>query len=161
MINLKSLIPLVAKAAPLLGAALDGPIGEMVGSLIASKLGVSQDQLQTTISTDPNVGVKLKEIEEEHYETLKNFTSTEDKIVADNTEGARQREEDMVKLTGKYDWVQHFFALFVAGGFIAICFAVQFVNLAEPNLHLLLVLMGVLSTTFKDVCGYYFGGNGK
>ena len=66
--NWKSLGKKVAQAAPLLGTALGGPAGAVVGQLLATAFDVDADpeQLETAILTDPDAIQKLKGLQAQH-----------------------------------------------------------------------------------------------
>jgi hypothetical protein len=60
-----SLIPIISKISPVLGSALGGPAGALVGSLISSTLGVDMSKPEDLISklTEPSSVDKLKDLE--------------------------------------------------------------------------------------------------
>jgi hypothetical protein len=61
----------VGAAAPLLGTLLGGPAGAAVGTLIASGLGVGNTPSEIAVAlADPNVAVKLKQIEKDRQVEL-------------------------------------------------------------------------------------------
>ncbi|TDX29113.1 holin (3TMs family) [Modicisalibacter xianhensis] len=62
----------VAKYAPLAGAALGGPSGAAVGSILASVLGVeaTPEAVQRAIQTDPEAAIKLRQVEAQVEESL-------------------------------------------------------------------------------------------
>ena len=62
----------VGSTAPLLGTLLGGPAGGAVGALIASALGVGNTPSEVTaaLTTDPDIAVKLKQIEKERQVEL-------------------------------------------------------------------------------------------
>ena len=59
---------LIGNAAPVLGTALGGPAGTVVGTLISTALGVENtpEAVETAIKTNPDTLVKLKELELTH-----------------------------------------------------------------------------------------------
>lgn len=61
-----------AKFAPLIGAALPVPGGAAIGSIIASVFGVDDnpDAVLKALESDPQAGIKLREIELAHKERL-------------------------------------------------------------------------------------------
>ncbi len=68
----KQLGKTVARSAPALGAALGGPAGSVVGSLIAHTFGTgaNPDELAQAIAADPESAVKLREFELRNAETI-------------------------------------------------------------------------------------------
>ena len=63
--NWKDLTGVVGKIAPMLGAALGGPAGGAVGSMISAALGVDNtpDAVAEAVKTNPEAAVKLAEIQ--------------------------------------------------------------------------------------------------
>lgn len=59
---------LIGSAAPVLGTALGGPAGTVVGTLISTALGVENtpEAVEATIKNNPDALVKLKELELTH-----------------------------------------------------------------------------------------------
>lgn len=62
----------VAKVAPMLGAALGGPAGGVVGTLISSALGVANtpDSVAQAIQADPSSAAKLIEIQSTNQQMI-------------------------------------------------------------------------------------------
>lgn len=61
-----SLVPIISKVSPVLGSALGGPAGALVGSLISSTLGVDMnkpEEILNKLDSDPSSLDKLKELE--------------------------------------------------------------------------------------------------
>ena len=62
----------IAGIAPVLGTALGGPAGAVVGSLVASALGTSSspDAVNAAIAADPASAAKILQVQTEHQEAL-------------------------------------------------------------------------------------------
>jgi hypothetical protein len=62
----------IAGVAPILGTALGGPAGAVVGSLVASALGTSSspDAVNAAIAADPASAAKILQVQNEHEEAL-------------------------------------------------------------------------------------------
>ena len=62
----------IAGVAPILGTALGGPAGAVVGSLVASALGTSSspDAVNAAIAADPASAAKILQVQTEHQEAL-------------------------------------------------------------------------------------------
>lgn len=61
-----TLVPIISKVSPVLGNALGGPAGALVGSLISSTLGVDMnkpEEILNKLDSDPSSLDKLKELE--------------------------------------------------------------------------------------------------
>jgi hypothetical protein len=63
----------IAGVAPILGTALGGPAGAVVGSLVASALGTSNDpvSVNTAIAADPSSAAKILALQAQHEENLR------------------------------------------------------------------------------------------
>lgn len=70
------LVDIVVKYSPILGAALAGPAGGMIGRLIATIFNGKTDaqSIITAIKSDPEAELKLKKLEAEHEEELKKLS---------------------------------------------------------------------------------------
>ena len=83
----KDVAGIVGKIAPLAGAALIGPGGLALGSLIASALGVENtpDAVHAAVASDPAAALKLAEFESENRVKLQAlaFAYAENQIAAD------------------------------------------------------------------------------
>jgi hypothetical protein len=75
----KDVADMVGKIAPMLGAALGGPGGFAIGSVVSSALGVenSPDAVMQALKTDPQAAVKLREIESNERIKLREFAMLE------------------------------------------------------------------------------------
>ncbi len=73
--NWKDIGATVGKFAPLLGTALGGPLGGAVGSIVSSALGVDNtpDAVAAAMAVDPQIVVKLKEIESSNEASLREY----------------------------------------------------------------------------------------
>jgi len=61
-----SLVDIISKSAPVLGSALGGPAGGLIGSLISNSLGIDMnnpEEAAKKLKNDPSFVEKLKEIE--------------------------------------------------------------------------------------------------
>lgn len=63
----------VAGIAPILGTALGGPAGAVVGSMLASALGTSNDPMSvnSAIAADPANAAKILQLQAQHEENLR------------------------------------------------------------------------------------------
>ena len=77
------LVRVVAHFAPVLGTALAGPAGGMVGALISNAFGSHQQQdLVSQIKGDPDAEAKLKQIEADHEVDIKKLALQQSAIDA-------------------------------------------------------------------------------
>lgn len=152
---MSKLADVVSKAAPVLGAALGGvgaPIGLIVSG-IAKLFGADgEDDLLAKIKADPEAYVKLRQFELEHQYDL-------ERIVAADKASAREREVEIVKATGRRDYVLDFIAVFIVLGFFAIVLIVAFTKMDQTDHDILYLLTGQLSGSFLLVISYFFGSS--
>ncbi|MCK4620718.1 MAG: hypothetical protein KAT62_00745 [Desulfuromonadales bacterium] len=98
--NWESIKGIVAKAAPMLGTVLGGPLGGAAGSLIAAGLGVeeSPEAVMQAISADPQALAKVKEIESNNQVEIQRLV-TETTIAKE--QGWTERYKAMVDADGQ------------------------------------------------------------
>ncbi len=147
----KDIASVVGNVAPILGTALGGPAGGAVGGLIANLLGVDNeaDAVANAIKADPNIAVKLKEIELEaqrlHYEAIDKARQAElDELKAyiGDVQNARSRQVEHVVL-----------------GFFGLIGALMFVEIPTKQSEVMFMLFGTLSAGFGAVIQYFFGSS--
>lgn len=159
---------LVAKMAPALGTALGGPAGGAVGGLIANLLGTDSDAeaVAKAIQADPNIAVKLKEIELEaqrlHYEAIEKERQAqieELKAYIGDVQSARQRQTEHEKATGKTDINFYVLAWVIVVGFFGLIGVLMFVEIPPKQSEVMFMLFGTLSAGFGAVIQYFFGSS--
>lgn len=155
--DLTELSLIVRKVTPILGEALlsVNPLaGILVGS-IANLFDADKNNTQdiiNKINNDTNAEYKLKQIECDNQEMLAKY--------GDNDRAnARAREENIYKITGKSDYLLDFIAVLVILGFFILCIINYFVELKDD--HILMILIGQISSGFMLVLSYYFGASNK
>lgn len=161
--ELKILAETVSKFAPLLGSviATSNPIAGIAIKLIANIFNANSnpDDIVAQISKDPDAAIKLKQLEYEHQDALLNKQITQQQISAEDTQDARKREEEIVKLTGKRDIMLDILAILVVFGFFALCLVNYFVHITDD--HIIVMLIGQISSGFMLCLSYYFGSSNK
>lgn len=154
--DFKAIAIAVSKYAPLLGSVISeaNPIAGLIVMAIAKAFSSSSDPttLLSSIQSDPQAEVKLKQLELEHQDALMQ-NQVEDHA------NARQREEDIIRLTGKRDGILDFIAVLVVIGFFILCGLNYFVKLDDD--HIVVMLVGQISSGFMLILGYYFGSSNK
>lgn len=157
--NLKDLSSHVSKYAPLLASVIGeaNPIAGLVIMALAKAFNCSSnpDDIIASMSADPGATqLKLQQLQIEHEDAL-NQNQIED------DSNARAREEDIIKLTGRRDWVLDFIAVLVVVGFFVLCAINYFIKLNDD--HVVIMLIGQISSGFMLCLSYYFGSsnNGK
>lgn len=156
--NLSDLGKTIAKAAPLLGAALAGQAGATVGSLIAAKFGggeSSADELNALIQADPNAAFKLKEIESENEIQLAQIALQHAQAQYADRANARGREKSLGDKTTRI------LAYLITLGLIAFVLSLFYAstNIGDKEHDLAIFLAGIFAKAFSDVTGYYFGSS--
>lgn len=164
----KDIGSMIGNVAPIVGTALGGSAGAAVGNLIANMLGVDNtpDAVSAAIKADPNIVVRLKEIE---FQAHKLDVESKDKARQDELEsirmqlndisGARTRQVQHEQVTGKSDINLYVLAWVVVVGFFILVGTLVFVKLPETNNEIVFVLFGTLSAGFGAVMQYFFGSS--
>lgn len=159
--NFETLIPIVSKYAPLLGASLGGPAGGVIGSLISVAFGGNSkqpDDLMRRITSDPEAELKLRDLEYKHQESLLQINSKDYVTEVDDRKNARDMEAKNSDFF-KYHIIGMSWILMI-GFFITIYFMFcAAVNVNETEKQLLAMLFGVLSSKFSTVIDYFYGSS--
>jgi hypothetical protein len=134
-----SLIPIISKVSPILGSALGGPAGALVGSLISSTLGVDMSKPEDLISklSEPSSVDKLKDLELQ---------------LKDLQDARSQASKD----TGALRFVRPALALFAM---LAIFIDILLINYVEDYVvnQILVVLLVSLVWDVRQIYKFYFG----
>jgi uncharacterized membrane protein YeaQ/YmgE (transglycosylase-associated protein family) len=162
--TLKPIIDAVTPLFPMLGASLAGPIGGIVGDLVAHVFGAQgQDPkvIAEKIVSDPDAKIKLATINYSHEEALS--TLAYHMAVADNTDvqNARDREIEQLKVTGKRESFLPIFATLITLGFFAVIMFMTIVKVDPASQPILYTLLGVLGAAFGQATSYYCGSSHK
>jgi hypothetical protein len=153
----------IIKAAPLLGSALMGPTGGVVGTLIASQFGAERnnpEDVMQKINADPNAVLKLKELELTNQQKLAEIALEEHKATLQDIASARAREVQLAQ-SGNRDWMPSILALIVTSGFFITFFIIFFTQSDSGDKEVLNVMSGNLGAGLISVLGYYFGSSNK
>ncbi len=149
-----------AKAAPILGAALGGPVGAVAGAagtLLASALGVeAAPEAVLRKLSDPQSAVILQELELRRQDRL--LAWQEAQLAAELADGkdARAREVSLARAGHGAAYATSLVAMVVVGGFFWMLSGVmEQTQVNEPTL----LLLGFLGTAFGSVVNYYLGSS--
>lgn len=157
----KDLGEVVAKGAPILGAALGGPVGVIAGaagSLVASFLGCedSPQAVEQVIKQNPDALLKLKELEAQQQAQLIGWQQAQLNAELQNVQNARAREIALAKAGHGGAWITGIVSLVVICGFFwMLNSVVSSPAVSEPAL----LLLGSLGTAFGAVVNYYLGSS--
>lgn len=157
--DFRLLLPIVEKAAPLIGAALGGPVGSIGASLLASVFGANpqdpQDLLEK-IQADPDAEFKMKQLELQHQDALRMMVAQKETIEVEDVEDARK--------SNKGNHILQTLMMVCVGPLVISAIAIVVVLSKISNdlvEHLLVVLfvtvLWLLKMIFKKVFDFYFG----
>ncbi len=159
MINVKAVAETVLKFSPAVATALGSPVAGLVLSSLASLFKVAPENLASTIASDPLASDKIKQYEIEHSDELAKLATDDYQIDEDDRKSARETEVKLKQLTGKTDWVLSAIAIIVTIGFFILCVLNYFYPIRDD--HVLIMLIGQVSSGFVMVLSFYFGASKK
>lgn len=142
---------LLSISAPVLGSVigsinpLAGSIFNMICRLFNLPVSSTPDQVATTIQADPDSAIKLQQLQVEELENLINAQ-------VHVQDSAYQREESIVKTTGKSDWVMKFISISSTIVFFLYILLRPFLHqyYSYDTFHALLIIE-------TSIVAYYFG----
>lgn len=150
------ILPVVGKAAPLLGSVLGTPLAGVAISLIAKAFGVNPNDINavaSALNSDPETAIKLKTVEYEHAETLAKIASTDYSTEVDDRKNARQ-------FSGLYkDFMRHMAYLVTFGFFSALFLLFMPLNIGVEEKNLLSMLVGMLASKWQTIIDFFFGSS--
>jgi len=153
------LIKLVTGYAPELGAALAGPAGGLVGTLVASVFGGSKDnpeELIKRIQTDPEAPIKLKTLEYQHQEELAKLKLNDYQVEVNDRVDARKYGIEYK------DFMRRMAYIVTAGFFVAlfVLFCPQ-VNLNTDEKQMMSIVLGMLVGKWQTIIDFFYGSSHK
>lgn len=151
---------LIGKAAPIIGTVVGGPAGTVIGSLIASKLGVENtpEAIYNEVKANPEALVKLKQFELDEQVMLKSHIQKMAELDFKNVDSARNREIEMTK-AGHRDYIKMLLAVCAVLGFIGLTTILFVYGVPKDNNTAMLIGTGygACLSLVKDVYNYVFG----
>lgn len=152
----KDIVGLVARAAPLAGTLLGGPLplAAKVGRMVADVLGVDAkpDAIAKHLQENPDAFLKLKELE-----TANGVELT--RLFLVDVQSARGREVDIAKVSGRVDLLQYALSFLFVGGFFALVGFLCFRPVPDVNVGPVNQLFGALAAGVGSILAYYFGSS--
>ncbi len=155
--------PFVSKFAPIVGAALGGPLGGAAGVLLASALGVKDadpKSIEQAIKNGTLTGeqiLALKQAEDDFALQMKqlDINSVEDmeKLAIQDRVSAREREISVK------DWTPRILAYGVTLGFFGLLSFLLRHDLPAGSKDVLNIMLGSLGTAWISIVTYYFGSS--
>jgi len=163
----KAVGELVGAVAPIAGAALGGPAGGAIGSMIAGVLGVDDnaDAVAKALKADPSLAVKVKELEVEAHrleleaqDKIRQAELEEVRMQLADINGARSRQIEHEKVIGRSDINLYVLAWVVVVGFFVLVGMTMFVQIQDST-GAVFMLFGTMATGFGMVLQYFFGSS--
>lgn len=149
--NWKDLGKQVASAAPVLGAALGGPVGGAAGALIASVFGVENtpDAVEKAIKADPESALKLRELEQRHIERLTELENDRFRIETADVQSARNAHN--------HHWMPSAITIALLIMYGAIFGSLMFWSIPDKNQDMINFTLGQLSGMLSSCIVYWVG----
>lgn len=158
----KNIKNIVGKVCPILGSAITPGVGGVAGSLIAKMLDCDSNNpkdIESQLKDNPEIVLKLKELELKHEQFLVQLSQENDKLYIDDIKNARNREIEYTKATGEINWPLYLLSgLITIGFFITIICLFNF-ELIAFNKELIIYTIGGLQSAFITVVAYFFGSS--
>ena len=166
----KDISNVVGKTAPILGTVLGGPAGGAIGALVSSALGTenSAESVLEAINTNPEITVKLKQLEIDksellntHIEKMAEINLKYEESRVNDLASARMRETESLK-AGTGNYTQNVLAIV---GVVAFFFLVGYIvqsglpNMTKEEAFIVGNAVGAVLYIAKDIYGYYFGSS--
>lgn len=117
--DLKALGKSLLGLSPIVATAIAGPAGGVVATALANLFGVNAESLPNVIAADPNLALKIKQFEIEHQNLLLETLSANFLNESKDRDSARNMQIELVKITGKRDWILSALALGFTLGFFS------------------------------------------
>lgn len=149
--NWKDIGKQVASAAPVLGAALGGPVGGAAGALIASVFGVENtpDAVEKAIKADPESALKLRELEQRHIERLTELENDRFRIETADVQSARNAHN--------HHWMPSAITIVLLVMYGAIFGSLMFWSIPDRNQDMINFTLGQLSGMLSACVVYWVG----
>ena len=156
--NIKNI---VGKSAPVLGNAIVPGIGGVAGSLVAKMLGCSAtpEDIEAAIKKDPEIALKLKELEIKHEQFLITSSHENDKLYIGDVQDARAREVALTNATGELNWPMYLLGGLIVIGFFATIGCLFSIELIAFNKELIIYTVGGLQSAFLTIVAYLYGSS--
>jgi phage tail tape-measure protein len=152
---------LVGQAAPVLGTALGGPAGGVLGSIIANAFGVEDnpDAVARAVQNDPQAALKLKELVLQNEQLIREHAFK--LIDAELKDVQSAREMQSVALSQSDIFSKRFvyyFAILWSTAAMAYIGWITFGFIPENNIRFADTILGfLLGTVISSIFGYFFG----
>lgn len=141
----------IGKFAPLIGTVVGGPAGATIGALVASGLGVENtpDAVSQAIKSDPNAAIKLKQIEAENEQHLRDSAF---KIL-----NAELKDKQDARKNHKHSVMPAIICCALTLMVLLGGYAIFMAEIPETNKTLANLLFGALLAKWGDSIAYWVG----
>lgn len=148
----------LGKVAPILGAAVGGPIGGVAVKTIAGALGLGddvgpQDIAAAVSGANPDQLIALKKADQDFQVTLKKLDLSAEEIARQDRGSAREREAQTK------DWTPALLMMVLTIGFFTLLGFLALAPVPAENMNVLNIMLGVLGTAWTAGVTYYFGSS--
>ena len=153
-----SLKGILGSIAPTLAGLLPGPLGGMAKAAVTSLLGIKPESTEAEIemvlaTAHPDLLLKLKELDAQFQEKMKQLDIDLDKMAYSDRADARARE------IATKDKTPRILAGVVIGGYLALQVFVLRGVLPAANHDIVVRSLSILEAAVVLVLGYYFGSS--
>lgn len=141
----------IADVAPTLGTVLFGPAGTAAGALIASKLGTANDPeaILAKIKTDPEALIKIKQIEADEREHIREMQLQTLQAELADVQSARNAHKD--------HWMPSTITMILAVMVAIMGWALLCYEVPPSNKDMAVYLFGQITGTFTTAVAYWIG----
>ena len=163
----------VKKYAPMIGSLIPGP-GTVVGagvsgviSIIQSIFGMESEEdvnvqnIASAIQQNPELGLKLKQLEMEHKVQLQNILLERDRLDLQNTNSARTMQVAALEQRDRFSkrFVYIYAGFTTLSSFIYIA-CVTFMIIPKDNIRVVDTIIGfLLGTLISTIVNFFFGSS--
>lgn len=146
----------LATVAPTVATALGGPLAGMAVKMAAEALGVEPDESavqQALASGDPEVMLKLKQVENDFALKLEELGIERDRIAAQNTDSARKMQVETKSI------IPAILTVVTVIGFFGLLIGAAAGVLALSGSDVMMLLLGVLARETASVYNFWMGSS--
>ena len=171
--DINSALNTVKKYAPMIGSLIPGP-GTVVGagvsgviSIIQSIFGMESEEdvnvqnIASAIQQNPELGLKLKQLEMEHKVQLQNILLERDRLDLQNTNSARTMQVAALEQRDRFSkrFVYIYAGFTTLSSFIYIA-CVTFMAIPKDNIRVVDTIIGfLLGTLISTIVNFFFGSS--
>jgi len=171
--DINSALNTVKKYAPMIGSLIPGP-GTVVGagvsgviSMVQSIFGMESEEdvnvqnIASAIQQNPELGLKLKQLEMEHKVQLQNILLERDRLDLQNTNSARTMQVAALEQRDRFSkrFVYIYAGFTTLSSFIYIA-CVTFMIIPKDNIRVVDTIIGfLLGTLISTIVNFFFGSS--